>query len=285
MLGGWMMQKMPIGISDFKQLREKQYYFVDKTDFIRQLIDNHSAVTLITRPRRFGKTLTMSMLKYFFSIQQQDTGKDLFAGLAIERAGNRYQQERGKYPVIFLSLKDFSMDSWPEMLDGWRDFLANLFLEHTIVRDSARVQPELIERFQRIAEGKADTYNPRSVVNFFRYHELADYWVNTSGNTILQALMRYGNRDRDTALLSLLHGETVTAVVREGVIYEDIEQDNDTLFTMLLTTGYLTTVSKRRGISGLLCELAIPNKEVRDAYRAEVIDRVKSGLSVSWNSR
>lgn len=413
-----MMQKMPIGISDFKQLREKQYYFVDKTDFIRQLIDNHSAVTLITRPRRFGKTLTMSMLKYFFSIQQQDTGKDLFAGLAIERAGDRYQQERGKYPVIFLSLKDFSMDSWPEMLDGWRDFLANLFLEHTIVRDSARVQPELTERFQRIAEGKADTvamssalallmrmmhqyygkpvlvlideydapiqqawsknfytpcitflrqflssalkdnpdldfavltgvlrvakesifsglnnldvctvideayadvfgftekeikkmardmhaeaslpevrrwydgyhfgrqeiYNPWSVVNFFRYHELADYWVNTSGNTILQALMRYGNRDRDTALLSLLHGETVTAAVREGVIYEDIEQDNDTLFTMLLTTGYLTTVSKRRGISGLLCELAIPNKEVRDAYRAEVIDRVKSGLSAA----
>ena len=77
----------------------------------------------------------------------------------------------------------------------------------------------------------------------------------------------------------------MTAAVREGVIYEDIEQDNDTLFTMLLTTGYLTTVSKRRGISGLLCELAIPNKEVRDAYRAEVIDRVKSGLSVSWNSR
>ncbi|WP_296902894.1 AAA family ATPase, partial [uncultured Megasphaera sp.] len=152
-----MQKKMPIGVSDFKQLREKNYYFVDKTDFIRQLVDDHSAVTLITRPRRFGKTLTMSMLKYFFSIQQQSVSKPLFAGLAIERAGEKYQQERGQYPVIFLSLKDFSMNSWAEMLEGWRDFLAGLFLEHTVVRDAERVQPELIERFQKIAEGKADT--------------------------------------------------------------------------------------------------------------------------------
>ncbi|WP_278967488.1 AAA family ATPase [Megasphaera elsdenii] len=413
-----MQKKMPIGVSDFKQLREKNYYFVDKTDFIRQLIDNHSAVTLITRPRRFGKTLTMSMLKYFFSIQQESVSKKLFAGLAIERAGANYQQERGQYPVIFLSLKDFSMNSWAEMLEGWRDFLAGLFLEHTVVRDAKRVQPELIERFQKLAEGKADAvamssslallmrmmhqyyrrpvlvlideydapiqqawskgfydpcitflrqflssalkdnpdldfavltgvlrvakesifsglnnfdvctvlgetyadvfgftaeevtkmakdmqmeaalpkiqrwydgyrfgqkdiYNPWSVVNFFRYHELADYWVNTSGNVIIQALLSHDSREQDTALLSLLHGETVTAAIREGVIYEDIERDNDTLFTMLLTTGYLTTVSKQRGISGLLCDLVIPNREVRDVYRAEIIDRVKSGLSAA----
>ncbi len=64
-----MQWTMPIGIDDFGKLRKEQYYFVDKTDFIRQLIDGHSAVTLLTRPRRFGKTLTLSMLDWFFSIR------------------------------------------------------------------------------------------------------------------------------------------------------------------------------------------------------------------------
>ena len=66
----YMNTAMPIGVDDFKKVREN-YYFVDKTDFIRQLIDSHSDVTLITRPRRFGKTLTMSMLEYFFSIDRK----------------------------------------------------------------------------------------------------------------------------------------------------------------------------------------------------------------------
>ena len=66
-----MNVRMPIGVDDFKELREN-YYFIDKTDFIRQLIDDHSKVTLITRPRRFGKTVTMSMLEYFFSIDKKE---------------------------------------------------------------------------------------------------------------------------------------------------------------------------------------------------------------------
>ena len=72
-----MNARMPIGVDDFKELR-KNYYFIDKTDFIRQLIDDHSKVTFITRPRRFGKTLTMSMLEYFFSIDKKEESKDLF---------------------------------------------------------------------------------------------------------------------------------------------------------------------------------------------------------------
>lgn len=66
-----MKWQMPIGVDNFFDIRSKHYYFVDKTDFIRQLIDGHSAVTLITRPRRFGKTLTLSMLEYFFSIEKK----------------------------------------------------------------------------------------------------------------------------------------------------------------------------------------------------------------------
>ena len=100
-----MNTAMPIGIDDFKKVRE-QYYFVDKTDFIRQLIDNHSAVTLITRPRRFGKTLTMSMLEYFFSIDLKEKSTDLFSGLIIEKSGNAYMKYRGSRPVVSISLKN-----------------------------------------------------------------------------------------------------------------------------------------------------------------------------------
>ena len=84
----YMNTAMPIGVDDFKKVREN-YYFVDKTDFIRQLIDSHSDVTLITRPRRFGKTLTMSMLEYFFSIDRKKESQGLFSGLSIEKSGRR----------------------------------------------------------------------------------------------------------------------------------------------------------------------------------------------------
>lgn len=93
-----MNVRMPIGVDDFKELREN-YYFIDKTDFIRQLIDGHSKVTLITRPRRFGKTLTMSMLEYFFSIDKKEESKELFHGLAVEKAGSSYME--GAYIRLF----------------------------------------------------------------------------------------------------------------------------------------------------------------------------------------
>ena len=75
-----MRGRMPVGIDDFGKIRGKDYYFVDKTDFIRQLIDGHSDVTLITRPRRFGKTLTLSMLEWFFYIEKSNLAKPLFTG-------------------------------------------------------------------------------------------------------------------------------------------------------------------------------------------------------------
>ena len=103
---------MPIGIDDFGKIRNKDFYFVDKTAFIRQLIDSPREVTLITRPRRFGKTLTMSMLEYFFSIEKESQSRHLFDHLAIEQAGPEYMAQRGQYPVIFLTLKDIQNPSW-----------------------------------------------------------------------------------------------------------------------------------------------------------------------------
>ena len=104
---------MPIGVTDFKELREN-YYFIDKTDFIRQFIDGRSAATLITRPRRFGKTLFMSMMDWFFSVDKRDESEGLFDGLAIDRAGEKYMAQRGSRPVISFSLKGMYGDDWED---------------------------------------------------------------------------------------------------------------------------------------------------------------------------
>lgn len=93
---------LPVGIDDFRKLRESNFYYVDKTRLIEQLLYRWSEVTLFTRPRRFGKTLNMSMLKSFFEI---GTDKSLFDGLYISGNKELCDEYMGKYPVIFLSLK------------------------------------------------------------------------------------------------------------------------------------------------------------------------------------
>lgn len=94
---------MPVGVDDFEEIIAKNYYFVDKTRFIKELLDKQAKVTLITRPRRFGKTINLSMLNYFFNLDNAAVNRALFVGLYIERAGERYLREQGTRPVIFLT--------------------------------------------------------------------------------------------------------------------------------------------------------------------------------------
>ena len=92
---------MPIGVDDFRELVTKKYCFVDKTRFIKEMLDRHSKVTLITRPRRFGKTLNLSMLRYFFALENREKNRELFVGLDVEQAGEEYMREQGSRPVVF----------------------------------------------------------------------------------------------------------------------------------------------------------------------------------------
>ena len=121
-------QRMPVGVDDFKELRER-YYFVDKTKFIQELIDGHSKVTLITRPRRFGKTLTMSMLYYFFTNENAEENKRLFDGTAISGVGEKYMAEQGTRPVVFLTLKDVNGLTFDSLMAAMQNSLQDLFLD------------------------------------------------------------------------------------------------------------------------------------------------------------
>lgn len=150
--------KMPIGIDDFGKIRNKEFYFVDKTAFIRQLIDSPREVTLITRPRRFGKTLTMSMLEYFFSIEKESQSRHLFDHLAIEQAGPEYMAQRGQYPVIFLTLKDIQNPSWltwERMLSFIRLFLAQVYDRYRYIRERADINDVQARLFDHVVQGQA----------------------------------------------------------------------------------------------------------------------------------
>ena len=149
------MQGLPIGIDDFAKVREGEYYFVDKSLAIRDFLDNHGEVLLLTRPRRFGKTLFLSMFYYFFAAEQGQAHRALFRGLAIESAGERYMAEQGKRPVHFLTLKDVKHRSWPDMLAKFRFLLSDLYDQYTYLMDGTDFSRAERRYFQRIHDGEA----------------------------------------------------------------------------------------------------------------------------------
>ena len=127
--------KMPVGIDDFKELRQGDFYFVDKTSFIENLIDGHSKVTLITRPRRFGKTLTLSMLCWFFTLENAEENRNLFADCHIA-ANAEHIKHQGTLPVVMLSLKDVKAESYDSMLAQLRSVMSTLYRSYMYLLQS-----------------------------------------------------------------------------------------------------------------------------------------------------
>ncbi|CAL7869002.1 9-O-acetyl-N-acetylneuraminate esterase [Fusobacterium necrophorum subsp. funduliforme] len=127
------MKQLPIGVSDFKELIEGNYYFIDKTNLLKEIVQDGAKVKLFTRPRRFGKTLNMSMLRYFFDIKNAENHRKLFTGLDIRESS--YFEKQGKYPVIYLSLKDIKEVSWQDCSRRIRKVLSDLFAEYKYLRD------------------------------------------------------------------------------------------------------------------------------------------------------
>ncbi len=103
------MKKLPIGISNFKELIEENYYYIDKTDFISEIIYSSAKIILLPRPRRFGKTLNLSMLNYFFNVEEET--RTLFSNLSISK-NNEAMNHCNKYPIIYISFKDLKEDSF-----------------------------------------------------------------------------------------------------------------------------------------------------------------------------
>ncbi|MGP3778841.1 AAA family ATPase [Halanaerobium saccharolyticum] len=122
------MQKLPLGISDFKEIRKNDYYFIDKSLFIKEIINEDAQVILLPRPRRFGKTLNISMLRYYFSISETDWS--LYQNLKIAAENEKYLQEFAKYPLIYLTFKGLKDLTWEDSLKNIEDIIAAEYQRH-----------------------------------------------------------------------------------------------------------------------------------------------------------
>ncbi len=154
-----MKKALPIGVDNFRKIVEDGYYYVDKTMFIKELLDFKGEVNLFTRPRRFGKTLNLSMLEYFFEDTRDEAenarNRELFQDMGIMEAGRSYVAEMGRYPVISLTLKSAKQPSFSSAYYKLKEEIADAFQRHSYVMECDGISDEAKRRFQEIADQKA----------------------------------------------------------------------------------------------------------------------------------
>ena len=395
------MKRIGIGISDFKHLIEEDFYYFDKTKFIDEIIKDGAQVKLFTRPRRFGKTLNMSMLKYFFDIKKADENRKLFRDLYIEKTDSF--KEQGQYPVVFLSLKDLKATTWEEMerkiiitlsdflseyeyllnelsginfenlkniiykeagiddltttlkfltkilyekynkkivvlvdeydsplvsayINGYYEKAKNFFktFYSLVLKDNNYLQMGILTGIIRVIKagifsdlnnlrtytilsddytdsyglteeevekslkdygieaeiskvkdwydgykfGDSEVYNPWSILNFLQDKKLRAYWVDTSGNDLINNVLKMRNKNIITALERLFNGEGLRQNISGTSDLSKILSD-DEIWELLLFSGYLTVEEKINQDNYIL---RLPNKEVKSLFRKTFIE-------------
>ena len=395
------MKRIGIGVSDFKHLIEEDFYYFDKTKFIDEIIKDGAQVKLFTRPRRFGKTLNMSMLKYFFDIKEAEENRKLFKNLYIEKTESF--KEQGQYPVIFLSLKDLKARTWEEMerkiiitlsdflseyeyllnelsginfenlknivykkasiddlttalkfltkilykkynkkivvlvdeydsplvsayINGYYEKAKNFFktFYSSVLKDNNYLQMGVLTGIIRVIKagifsdlnnlrtytilsddytdsyglteeevekslkdygieaeisnvkdwydgykfGDSEVYNPWSILNFLQDKKLRAYWVDTSGNDLINNVLKMRNKNIITALERLFNGEGLRQNISGTSDLSKILSD-DEIWELLLFSGYLTVEEKINQDNYIL---RLPNKEVKSLFRKTFIE-------------
>ncbi len=147
-------KSLPIGISDYVRA-QSEYYYVDKTMLIKEFLDRKPLVSLFTRPRRFGKTLNMDMLRVFFEISEDDTSR-YFKDKAIWKCGEEYRSHQGKYPVIFLTFKDVKFDTWEATLGKVRGLVQEEYGRHQEIIESDKISAYEKKYFEKMLDGTAN---------------------------------------------------------------------------------------------------------------------------------
>ena len=178
-----MAKRVAIGIQSFEKLREGNYFYVDKTDFIREWWDSGDDVTLITRPRRFGKTMNMSMVEAFFSVDYADRG-DLFAGLSIWE-NEKYRKIQGTYPVIFLSFANVKETDFGTTSYRIRQLLMKLYEKHSYLRSCDLLSDAEKKYFERMASDMSEMDAPLAL------YQLSDYLYRYYGKKVIILLDEY----------------------------------------------------------------------------------------------
>ena len=203
------MKKIPIGVDDFKKLIENNALYIDKTKFIIELLDDAAEVKLFTRPRRFGKTLNMSTLKYFFDIKNANENRRLFNGLDIEKSV--YISEQGKYPVIFISMKGIKTKDWEHCLYDLKGLIGDLYNEFEYIREI--LNESELNTFNKIwlKEDIAEYKNALKILTtyLYKYYKKEVILLIDEYDTPLITAYKYGYYDEALTFFKVFYGEAL----------------------------------------------------------------------------
>ena len=226
---------VPLGVENFERIIKDGYYYVDKSLLIEKMLENRTPVTLFTRPRRFGKTLNMSMLKYFFDIENKEENRKLFENLKI--SDSKYMSEQGKYPVIFISLKDSKADTWEKTFERLKELISDLYAEFEGMREKMNKRDKM--KFDRIFFEKEDTDYASSL------KLLSNYLYKYYGKKVIVLIDEY-----DSPIINAFDkGYYNEAIEFFQVFYSSALKTNDSLKYGILTG--ITRIIKEGIFSGL----------------------------------
>ena len=231
-----MKKKLPIGISDFKKIIDGNYYYFDKTELIKSIIGEPGEVKLFTRPRRFGKTLNMSMIKYFFDIENKDGNKKLFENLKISE--NEYFEKQGTAPVISISFRNYDESSWENGFEMIKNTISDLYDEFEFVKENLSARKK--EKYDSILFNRATEATWKlSLLDLTKY--LYEYY----GQKVVVLIDEYDQPIID----SYVKGYYQEAISFFKTFYGVVLKDNNYL-EMGIMTGILR-VAKENIFSGL----------------------------------
>ena len=226
---------IPVGIENFEDIIKDNYYYVDKSMLIEDILVNRAAVTLFTRPRRFGKTLNMSMIKYFFDVRNKDENRKLFEGLKI--FGSEYMKEQGKYPVIFVSLKDLRANTWEMCLWEIKKLISKIYREFQYITEKMNEDDK--EIYDSIKNRKNDMDLNTSI------ELLSEYLFEYYGERVIILIDEY-----DAPIINAFDkGYYNEAINFFQVFYSSALKTNDSLKYGILTG--ITRIIKEGIFSGL----------------------------------
>lgn len=275
-----MARTVSIGTQDFEQLIVNNCFYIDKTDFIREWWESQDSVTLITRPRRFGKTLNMSMLERFFSIRYQGQA-DLFRELAVWK-DEKYRKLQGTYPVISLSFASVKADTYEDTLEQIYQIITDLYSSHEFLRDQGLLGTRDLDFFDQIGPGMSKTTAARAI------NKLSEYLCRYYGKKVIILLDEYDTPMQEAYVngywkelvsftRNLFNSTFKTNLYLERAIMTGITRvSKESMFSDLNNLNVITTTSQKYAaafgftteeVFAAMDEMGLPDKEgVKEWY-------------------
>ena len=278
------MKRIGIGVSDFKKIIEEDFYYFDKTSFIDEIIQDGAEVKLFTRPRRFGKTLNMSMLKYFFDIKEAEENRKLFKGLYIEKTES--YKEQGQYPVIFLSLKDLKARTWKEMQEKIVVTLSDFFSEYQYILEELNENDT--NKFKKVLREEANLSNLGTILKFLtkilyeKYNKKVIVLIDEYDSPLVSAYLNgyyektkdffktfYSTVLKDNVYLQMGVMTGIIRVIKAGIFSDLNNLSTYTILSDIYTDSYgLTEEEVEKSLKDYEIESEITNvKDWYDGYR------------------